>query len=222
MHFFDGGLQPRWDKHKEGARLYQSYFPLRSQMSKGCKAFEATPCYMFNPLAPSRMARMVPDAQLIVLLRDPVERAISHYFHERRRRRETLPLQEALQAEQRRLAPVYRSGDYKDTSWINHSYVKRGLYAEQLKRVFAHYPRNRVLVLESSKFYLNPKHTVNLILDFLNIDITDPKVQFDPIGVGTNRTEVDPETLDWLTARFAEPNAYLEELLGRGFDWAIK
>lgn len=220
VHFFDGGLHPRWDKYVEGERLYRSYFGWRGRLnSQGRQSFEASPCYMFNPLAPSRMAAMVPDAKLIVLLRDPVERAISHYFHERRRGREALPILEAFQAETDRLAPVHASGNYKDVHWINFSYVARGLYAEQLDRVFTHYPRERVLILESSDFYAETKQTLAQIFDFLGLENTDLDVDLTPVGVGSNRKKVDSEVYDWLRARFVEPNARLEELLGRRFDW---
>ena len=96
IHFFDGGLDPVWDKYAEGEALYRSYFPLRSTVrQKRALCFEASPDYMFNPAAAERMARMVPDAKIVVLLRDPVERAISHYFHELRRGRESEDIETA-------------------------------------------------------------------------------------------------------------------------------
>lgn len=220
VHFFDGGLQPGWDKYAEGERLYRSYFDWRSSMcAQGRQSFEASPCYMFNPLAPARMAAMVPDTKLIALLRDPVDRAVSHYFHELRRGRETLPMMEALEAEDDRLATARTSGDYKDTSWINMSYATRSLYAEQLERVFEHFPRERVLILESSEFYGNPKRTLAQVLDFIGLDDAGLDADLTPVGVGTNRTKVDAEVYDYLNARFAEPNARLQDMLSRHFDW---
>lgn len=220
VHFFDGGLHPGWDKYVEGERLYRSYFGWRHFLhAQGRQSFEASPCYMFNPLGPARMAAMVPDARLIVLLRDPVERAVSHYFHERRRGREILPILEALQSEADRLAPVYASGNYKDERWINFSYVTRGLYAEQLERLFEHYPRERVLILESSEFYTDPKQALSQVLGFVGVDYNGFNADLTPVGVGNNREKVDSAVYDWLSARFIEPNARLEDLLGRRFDW---
>lgn len=220
VHFFDGGLDPAWNKYAEGERLYRSYFPHREAVRAAAGlSFEATPEYMYNPLAPQRMAAMVPAAKLIVLLRDPVERAISNYFHERRRGREKLSIMDALLAEEEHMDAVRASGDYKDTRLIWKAYVTRGLYAEQLDRVFTHYPRERVLILESSDFYANPKQTLAQVFDFLGVENADLDVDLTPVGVGSNRKKVDSEVYDWLRARFVEPNARLEELLGRRFDW---
>lgn len=223
VHFFDGGLDPAWDKYAEGERLYRSYFPRTEAVrAAGGLAFEATPGYMHNPLAPARMAAMVPDAKLIALLRDPVERTISNYFHEQRRGREKLPIMEALQAEAAHMDAVRAGGDYKDARWIWKAYVTRGLYAEQLERVFEHYPRDRVLILESSEFYGDPKRALAQVLAFIGLDETGFQADLTPVGVGTNRKKVDPKVYDWLSASFTEPNERLQDLLGRRFDWAAR
>ena len=220
VHFFDGGLDPDWNKYAEGERLYRSYFPRASKVREvGGQAFEATPEYMHNPHAPARMKALVPDAKLIILLRDPIERTISNYFHERRRGRESLPIMEALEAEAEHMDAVRAVGDFKDTRWICKAYMTRGLYAQQLELVFEHYPYERVLILESSEFYGDPKATLAQVLDFIGLDDTGFEVDLTPVGVGTNRTKVDPEVYDWLINRLREPNQKLEQLLGRRFDW---
>lgn len=220
VHFFDGGLDPAWDKYAEGERLYRSYFP-RSSTVRAARglAFEATPEYMHNLAAPARMAKMVPGAKLIALLRDPVERTISNYFHEQRRGREKLPFLEALEAEAEHMRDVRAGGDFKDTRWIWKAYTTRGLYADQLERVFEHYPRDQILILDSSEFYGDPKRALGQVLDFIGLDDTGFNVDLTPVGVGTNRRKIDPEVREWLTRRFAEPNARLEDLVGRRFDW---
>jgi len=220
VHFFDGGLLPSWEKYADGERLYRSYFGWDALLkAQGRQSYEASPCYMFNPLAPSRMAAMVPDAKLIVLLRDPVDRAISHYFHEKRKGREPLAIMDALFAEDERLAVARCSGNYKDLSWINHSYVTRGLYAEQLERVFEYYPLDQVLILESSEFYGDPKRALAQVLAFIGLDDIGFDVDLIPVNVGTNRTEMAAEVHDHLTAQFAESNKRLFDLLSRRFDW---
>jgi hypothetical protein len=220
VHFFDGGLQPQWVKYAEGERLYRSYFgwqaPLQAQ---GRQSFEASPCYIFNMLASARMVAMVPDAKLIVLLRDPVERAVSHYFHEKRRGRETLLILDALEAEEERLAPARAEGNYKDPRYINMSYVTRRLYAEQLERIFENYPRDQLLALDSSEFYADSKTALGYVLDFLGLDDTGFGPDLTPVGGATNSTKVEPEVRDWLADLFAKPNKRLFDMLSRRFEW---
>lgn len=220
VHFFDGGLDPVWDKYAEGEPLYRSYFPLRSAVSKvKGKCFEASPDYMFSPVAPARMARMIPDAKLVILLRDPVERAISHYFHERRRGRETEDIARAFALEEERLAPALASGNYKDTRFINLSYKARGRYAEQLARIFAHFPRENVLVLEAEGFFEDPGAGMRQVLDFVGMTPFPHGIDSKPTGTGSNKTTVPDHVRADLQACFTEPNRALADMLGRRFRW---
>lgn len=220
VNFFDGGHLPHWDKYAEGERLYRSYFPYATTVrTTNGLGFEASPEYLHSPLAAQRMARMIPQAKLIVLLRDPVERAISSYFHEVRRGRETRPILQALQTEDAAMDDVRARGNYKDLRWIWKAYITRGLYAQQLERFFAHYPREQILILESSDFYSETERTLAQVLEFVGMDDAGFEIDLTPVGVGTNRTKVGAEVYDWLTRRFDEPNAQLESLLERRFDW---
>lgn len=122
VHYFDGGL-------KNGESWYRSHFCLDSPGGhQAVKAFEASPLYLFHPLAARRIHDRIPGMKLVVVLRNPVERAISQYFHSRRHGRESLPLMEALQQEDERLAAAIRNENYEDESFIHHSYKRRGLY----------------------------------------------------------------------------------------------
>ena len=135
--------------HERGLPWYRAHFPLRTNM-KARHAFEATPDYLPHPSAPQRVAEALPDAHLVVLLRDPAERAFSHYLHCRRLGLEPLSLEEALAAEEERLAPFMRdpgSSSPEDTKrYLRYSYVERGRYGEQLQRWSKHFPREQVHV----------------------------------------------------------------------------
>jgi hypothetical protein len=133
VHFFDGGLNPKIDTFEKGQAWYRAHFPLTSKMSIDSKTFEASPLYIFNPLAPKRIFDLVPNVKIIAVLRNPIERAISHYFHEKRKNRESLPIYEALLNEEKRLEPVIKRKDYKNRIFIDYSYKTRGLYKEQLE-----------------------------------------------------------------------------------------
>jgi hypothetical protein len=128
------------DRFVRGRDWYAGQFP--AQLGPGELTGESTPYALFHPLAPQRLRAVAPNVKLIVLLRNPVERAYSHYLLERSRGDESLSFAEALAADAARLAgeedrlladPTYVSVTHKHAS-----YLARGDYAPQLKRWFAH------------------------------------------------------------------------------------
>ncbi|MGZ9225178.1 MAG: sulfotransferase family protein [Anaerolineales bacterium] len=131
VHFFDGGLDPDLDNYKKGQAWYRAHFPFRRNGSAS-RVFEASPLYIFNPLVPDRMFDLLPEVKIVAILRHPTERAISHYFHEKQRGYESLPIMEALLEEERRMEAALQSKDYKNYSFIHHSYTSRGHYKEKL------------------------------------------------------------------------------------------
>lgn len=218
VHFFDGGLKSGRDNYALGQRWYRANFPLAAGMASGDQAFEASPLYLFHPLAPQRMARMLPDVRLIALLRNPVERALSHYFHEQRKGRESLPLMAALQAEESRLAPLLAREDFDHPHFGWYSYKQRGHYAEQLARYYQLFPAENLLVLPSEAFFAEPAKTLGQIWAFLGVEaVTIPDLE--PLNVGSNRTRVDDGVYAWLEDYFRPFNRELYELLGRDFGW---
>jgi hypothetical protein len=128
-----------FDRHWwRGPAWYRGQFPLRS----GTRLVgEASPSYLFHPLAPERVGALVPDARLVALLRDPVARAYSHYQHEVALGREPLSFEDALAAEPERTrgeeARLVADARAFSRAWWDHTYVARGLYAEQLERWLA-------------------------------------------------------------------------------------
>jgi hypothetical protein len=153
IHFFDRNFQ-------NGVSWYRLHFPTRRKLGSDRITGEATPYYLFHPRAPERIRRVLPDVKMIALLRNPVERAVSHYFHEVHVGREDQPIEEALRIEESRLQPELEKMQ-KDESYfseIHHrkSYKTRGLYAEQLKRYFDLFERRQLLVLSSEEYFADP------------------------------------------------------------------
>jgi hypothetical protein len=103
---------------------------------------EATPSYAYYPHALRRIAETVPEAKLILLLRDPVERAFSHYKHAKRLGKEELSFEEAISAEGERLRgeeeKLLEDDTYNSFPYMYQSYLRRGHYAEQVERVFSY------------------------------------------------------------------------------------
>ena len=220
-----------FDKHYgESEAWYRCWFPSARQMAQNSAQTrlptitgEASASYLDHPSVPDRAAALTPDARIIALLRDPVERAISHYFHNRRKKREPLALLEALEAEPERLAGEAERAEADPTYYseplMHFGYAHRGHYADHLERWFGCFPRDRVLVLQSEAYFDTPEAVFRQAADFLGLSAWAPEAY--PVrNPGSNRREVAPEVRAWLQDHFAPHNARLEALLGRPFGWS--
>jgi hypothetical protein len=220
IHFFD-------DQFWCGVDWYRAHFPLSASQDRARRregdlvGVDATPYYLFHPAAPARAAATVPNAKLVVLLRDPVARAYSHFQKMRRTKVEQLSFAAALDAEDERLAgeaerlladPRYRSFQH-----LHHSYVSRGLYADQLERWLAHFPPERLFVAFAEEFFARPQQVYAQVLAHLGLPAWEPP-QFPNYNPG-GHTGIDDETRAGLAARFAEPNERLRRLLGHELPW---
>jgi len=154
-----------------------------------------------------------------VVLRDPVERAISHFYYEVWGSHEARPIMQALLEEEDILASTWESGDYKAPHFLRCSYKARGRYAEQLERYFDVFSREQVLVLSSKGLFKNTADTLASTFDFLGLESTICVTDTKPRNVGTNKPEVDSAVLDYLAAYFAPHNERLFELLGGEIEW---
>ncbi|CAK8724919.1 hypothetical protein KKHLCK_15360 [Candidatus Electrothrix laxa] len=216
IHFFDRYCD-------FGTYWYRSHFPLLGNFLPNCRIGEATPYYFCHPHAPCCIFELLPTAKLIVILRDPVERAISHYFHEVKKGREKLPILEALQREEERCAAEWQNMvddmSYTSRTHQSFSYKQRGIYIEQLRRYWRFFPQQQVLVLESNSLFIEPHVVLQQVFQFLEIDpdvmIRDVTVQ----NANPKKKEVPSEVYTYLKQFFAPHNAMLEDALGRDFEW---
>lgn len=211
----------------KGPRWYRSHFPTLARLGQVREAYgaattgEASPYYLAHPLAAERARRLLPDAKIIVLLRNPVERAYSHYREQVRRGFEHLDFAAALDAETGRLdGEEERLRDDPSAYSFPHehfAYVSRGCYVDQLGRWLAYYSPQQVLVLRSEDMYADPARVYESVLTFLGQPVHRPnnwpKHNFHQ-GQG-----IDPEIRARLAERYRTPNRRLEELVGRSFNW---
>jgi len=215
-----------------GEAWYRAHFPTRARLALrrrrvGARVacFEATPDYLFHPLAPERAARLVPDARLIALLRDPVERAYSHYRHMVRLGFEDLSFDEAIACEEERTAPdrarLRNDPLVHPAQLLRYSYAARGSYAEQLERWFAHYRRDQVLVVSSEDFFHRPAAAFAGVLEFLELPAWQPDAfpNYSQPQPGTGERGPSEATKAHLARYFAPQNEQLSALLGRDMAW---
>lgn len=221
----------RW--HHRGETWYRAHFPLAALGGRRRRSFEATPYYLCHPHAPRRAQELLPDAHFVVVLREPVARAVSHHRHLSRLGIETLPFEEAVAQEPKRLdgewERMLREPRYQSRAHHLFSYLERGLYARQLRRWFARFPRERFLVLEHEAFFRNPEAGFGEVLRFLGLEPWTPPAFRNyshgtgSAGAGTGGPDrlpgVSPELRDRLARHFAAHNRDLEELVGRSFGW---
>jgi hypothetical protein len=209
-----------FDRHyARGEAWYRGNFPnkLRVHGLVG----EASPSYVFHPLGPERVRGLVPEAKLIALVRNPVDRAFSHYQHEVALGREELSFEDALAAEDERLRGeeerMRSDPAYFSHAWWNYTYRARGRYAAQLERWLKVFPQEQLLVLPSEDLGGDPDGTYARVLEFLGA----PPHHLDAYPrVFERRYEpMRPETRSRLAEEFAEPNERLYALLGRNLGW---
>ncbi len=225
LRWHPGITGPSWkevsffDRHWwRGERWYRGQFPLRS---RGRLVGEASPSYLFHPLAHERARAVVPDARLLVVLRNPADRAYSQYQHEVALGREPLSFEDALAAEEERtrgeVERIVADPRAFSHEWWDHTYAARGLYADQLERWLAVFPRDQLLVVTSDELGERPAEAYASILSFLGA--APHELNAYPRVFDRDYAPMRPETREKLITRFAEPNRRLEELLGRELGW---
>jgi hypothetical protein len=216
-------------RYERGELLYRSSFPTearkrRAEKDGGPKLLtgESTPCYLFFPQVPGRVRETVPHAKLIALLRNPVDRAYSQYHHKVRNARETLSFEEAIDREEERLAGEEKRAledpRYYSYNLDHYSYLRRGVYVEQLRRWRDHFPEEQLLVLRSEDLYEDVPAVVGRTLEFLGLPPASAGA-YATHGAGGYAEEIDPALRARLVEHFRPHNERLYEYLGRDFGW---
>lgn len=174
IHFFDLGF-------RKGAQWYATQLRAADRSARSPFTGEASPYYLFHPAAPRRVAETCPLARLIVLLREPVARAFSHYHHAVRHGFEVLAPEPAFAAEEERIClqrRLLREGAVDDAPAFQHlSYQARGRYAEQLEAWLERFPPSQILVLQSERLFRHPAEVCRQARAFVGLpDLAAPPV----------------------------------------------
>jgi LPS sulfotransferase NodH len=216
IHYFDLHYQ-------RGLNWYRGRFPYAHRLGGGTLTLDASPYYLLHPLAPERAARLVPGAKLVALLRNPVERALSHYQHEVRGGRESLPFERAIEQEAERLSGeeerLRSDPSYYSFNHHRYSYVRRGRYLEQLRRWVEHFPRSQLLVLQSERLFADPVGATATVHEFLGVR-PHRLEHYKPFLHGAYDRAMPAGVRTRLVEYFEPHNRELYDWLGKEFDWA--
>ena len=218
-----------FDRHFDrGVGWYRAHFPLKYTLwnrsrRRGVPVLtgEATPSYISHPHAPRRAAAMLPEAKILITLRNPVDRAYSHYQHGLRNEWDHLSFEAALQAEPERtsdrIRAVEQNPERSDWYYMTQAYVARGHYAEQVGRWLQHFPRQDVLVLRSEDMFEDAQGFYARVLDFLGLE---PRTKTNLAPQNTASYDAMPAHVRKRLIEYYEPhNRALYALVGRDFGW---
>jgi len=214
--------------YMKGTRWYRAQFPCKfwdrySTLVHGHDIItgEATPDYIFHPHCAQRSRQTVPNVKIIVLLRNPVDRAYSNYQHEVRLGVENLSFEEAVACEEQRLLGererILSDEGYNSFNYYHFTYLKRGVYVDQIKNWMDLFPREQILLIKSEDFFSDPQEAYNEVLRFLCLPhfvLKDVKIHNKADYSG-----MDSATRKFLAEYYKPHNRSLYEYLGVDYGW---
>ncbi|MEW6441351.1 MAG: sulfotransferase domain-containing protein [bacterium] len=206
VHFFD--REPLFLGPHPDYEAYHRAFP---NYRAGQAAGESTPVYMYLPQVAERLAAYNPRMKLVVLLRNPIERAYSHFIMEKSRNREPLAFAQAIRREGARLQGYRESGNRDGLA--RHSYVDRGRYARQLQNLYRCFPRSQVMLLASEDLSRAHARTLLEIYAFLGVEAVGPPPARQILS--QSYEPMSPADRQYLREAYAQEIPALEEMLGR-------
>lgn len=211
VHFFDKNF------HK-GLLWYKTFFPFSFNKKK--ITGEATPYYLFHPLTPVRASKSLKSVKLIVILRNPVFRAYSHYQMNKYEGTENIfSFEEAIKEEEGRINGEIRkiifNEKYFSYNHLHFTYLSRGKYYYQIQEWFKYFPSDKFLFIKSETFFANPNIELKKVYNFLGIKEIENDC-LSPINEGSY-TPMKNKTKEALKYFFEESNQKLKALLGINF-----
>lgn len=214
IHFFD-------NNYSKGIDWYTNHFPAKNFLTKELTG-EASPYYIFHPLVPERIYNSFPNVKLIVMLRDPIDRAYSHFNMQKKRGIENnSSFEEAIKMESDRIKGEYEKikdiQNYNSYNYQKFSYLERSKYFQQLIIWLKFFPQKQFLFIKSEDFFCNPYLVLKEVYDFLGVNLVYPT----SLEVcNSNKYDPMPNHLkETLKIYFEEDGNRLIDLLGENFCW---
>ena len=213
LHFFD-------ENYARGADWYLRFFN-KNDASVPVFTGEASPYYFFHPLVPARIYQTFPGINLILLLRNPVNRAYSQYHHMKRKGRISLSFEHCIRLEEDVLAgrkeAFYKEENHSDLMYRRFSFLTRSRYAEQLTEWYRYFDREQLLIIRSEDYFSDSGQTFQQVFRFLGLSPAEIKVTKQHHA--SDYPPMKPETREQLAAYFEPFNRQLYGMTGRDFGW---
>jgi len=215
--------------YRRGVGWYRSYFPTsqykRYFERKNKQPYitgEATPFYILHPYAVQRMKDVVPNIKLIVILRNPINRAYSHYQHQVRRGLEELSFEDAIKNEEERFSFLQKQFLNDEVREYNQKhiplpYLSMGIYVKYLKNLMKYFPKEQILILKNEDMAKNSQQTLDETFNFLQVPNYKIK-DLEKRRVGSY-VKMNQKTREFLLNFYKPHNNELDKLLGMKFDW---
>ena len=194
-----------------GTPWYLAHFPAIADFSDYITG-EASPFYIYDTQVVERISKLFPNIKLIAMLRNPVERTISEYYHAVNHGLETRSLSEIIELEKKRLVVESRS-----KAMQHFGYLLNSIYVEKIVPWKNNFTAENFLIIQSESFFENTERVMQQVGEFLNISYqtSERHIRY---NVG-NYSPVTSQIRRKLEEFFVPFNRELEDYLGRKFDW---
>jgi len=212
VHYYDMN-------YNRGLSWYKNHFP--AKWNKKLTG-EASPYYIYNPYVAKRVHADLPHVKIIILLRDPIARAFSHYKMNVKNGIESLSFEEAIDKENERLQEdlLNMQADelFVGKNHRRYSYIKRGFYDEQLAVWLKYFPLEQMTIIKSEDFFEDSEKVVKQVFDFLKLKSNANGINYSNKNKGIPG-EMNETTRIKLKSLFEEQTEKLRELTGKTFLW---
>jgi len=214
IHFFD-------KYYEKGVHWYKNNFLNSNENILTC---ECSPDYIHHPLIAKRIKNILPKSKLIILLRDPVERAISNYKHNIYigKYKKNMTIEEIIDKEKIYIKKEKNKINLKRTYYSRkfkyYSLLDRGIYHKQIKRYFNLFNKNQIHIIFSEKLFFNTQEELKKVFEFLKLNNENV-----PCTKIYNKSKIDYEvnktTRNKLENFFLPHNKKLYRTLNSKFRW---
>ena len=211
-----------------GFKWYRTFFPIllfkyfyKYILKRKFITGEASADYILHPSVAKRIYSLLPNVKIIILLRNPVDRAYSDYNRNVKYKLEKLTFEEVIEKENELLKGgidrILLDEHYNEFKNKRLFYLLRGIYFNQIKFWFRYFPKEHILILKSEAFFDNPPAILKKVFKFLEIP-NWRLFEYKKWGK-RNYQKMDDKTRNWLINYYKPYNKRLYELLGRNFNW---
>jgi len=217
IYFFDENFHrgENWYRYRFPSKLRK--FIERKKIITG----EATPSYPYHPHTLQRIAQVIPQVKLIVILRNPMDRAYALHSKAVRQGKENLSFEDAIEKEEKNSEGEMEilknnSEEYSETYYWK-AYLDKGKYYNHLSKWMEVFPREQFFVIRSEDFFEKPSKIFNDLYKFLGI----PEFNYEnyPYYNAGKYSPMKPETRKKLIEYYKPYNENLYKLIGKNFDW---